>query len=67
MKYSQGQCVKYKKYSAQIVFCYPSYKKDKDAYTIKFVKGGMEFHRLCFEDELSEENQLRFEDILKYK
>lgn len=64
MKYVPGQHVNYKNYSAQIVFCYPCYKKGKDAYTIKFLKGGTEFHRLCMEEELSEEMQMQFNDIL---
>ncbi|WP_036945164.1 hypothetical protein [Pseudobacteroides cellulosolvens] len=65
MRYVPGQRVNYKNYSAQIVFYYPSYKKGKDAYTIKFFKDGTEFHRLCVEEELSEEMQIQFDDILK--
>lgn len=37
---------------AQIVFYYPSYKNGKDAYTIKFIKGDTEFHKLYIEKEL---------------
>jgi hypothetical protein len=63
MKYVPGQHINYKKYSAEIVFFYPSYKKGMDAYTIKFSKGGTEYHRLCMEDELLEEKQIKLDQF----
>lgn len=48
MKYAPGQHVRYKKYTAQIVFCFPA-----------------EFNRQCMEDELSEDNQIHLDDIIK--
>ncbi|KNY30169.1 hypothetical protein [Pseudobacteroides cellulosolvens] len=65
MKYAPGQHVRYKKYTAQIVFCFPADENGMVAYAIKYIKGDMELHRQCMEDELSEDRQIHLDDILK--
>ncbi|WP_010243726.1 hypothetical protein [Acetivibrio cellulolyticus] len=58
MKFKPGQRVMYKNYESQVVFCYENYKDNKNAYTVKFKRGEMELHRLCYEDELEEHAQI---------
>ncbi len=66
MKYRPGQCVVYKNHTAEIVFCFPEYKHGKNAYTIRFFRGKTELHRLCFEEELNNQEQVDIQDILNH-
>jgi hypothetical protein len=53
VRYKKGDKVIFGNKEAEIEFLYPKYKKGRDAYTIKFERGGMTLRRLCFEDELT--------------
>ncbi len=63
MKFQPGQFVLFKNYTAEIEFCFTDYKDGKNAYTIKFMRGKTELHRLCFEEELCECDQISINDI----
>jgi hypothetical protein len=57
----------YKNHTAEIEFCFPQHKHGKDAYAIKYMKGNTELHRLCFEDELSYQDQVNIDDVINSK
>lgn len=63
MKYEKGQIVKYKALLGKIIFFYPNYKKNRNAYTVEFLKTGL--HRLCFEDELTLPYQVSIYEMLE--
>jgi hypothetical protein len=63
MKYKPKQKVMFKHYESQIEFCYENYKDGKNAYTIIFKRGETELHRLCYEDELEECDQIELWDL----
>lgn len=60
MRFRPGQLVIYKNHTAEIEFCFPEYKKGK-----KYMKSKTQLHRLCFEDELLELDQISIQDIIK--